>query len=630
MSKTSETAKAKPAKSTAAKRNEVGQAMFGRDIFVEALEREGVEVIFAYPGGASMEIHQSLTKSKIRTILPRHEQGGSFAAEGYARVTGKAGVCMGTSGPGATNLVTAIADAYMDSCPLVAITGQVTQAMIGRGAFQETDMIGVTMPIVKHSYLVTNVNDIPRIVKEAFYIAQSGRPGPVVIDFPKDVQQAKAQPVWPTLDQIKQGLRGYKQPELKADDLALNEIMGLIEKAERPVLYCGGGIITSGAAAELKKFSEACNIPVTTTLMGLGGFPETHPLSLRWLGMHGSAVANWAVNGEYEKRKTFNDPMVKLNDGADLLLAFGVRFDDRVTGKFEEFCKTGTIVHVDIDASELNKNRKAHLPVVGDIKDALTRLNKMIAKRPLNKKHTTWLAQIEEWKKKAPFAYGITAEIANSDHMKDHLKGNEDQCIIQQMVIETLYDLTKGDAYITTGVGQHQMWAAQWYKYKFPRQFVSSLGLGSMGYGYPAAIGVKVAFPDKQVIDIDGDGSFLMNIQELATANVEKIAAKAIILNNQHLGMVVQWEDNFYAGNRGHTYLGNPENRAQVYPDYVRVCNSFNVKCERVMYKKDLRAAIQRLLDADEPYVLDVIVPYSEHVIPFIPAGKTVADMIWK
>jgi acetolactate synthase-1/2/3 large subunit len=630
MSKTSETAKAKPAKSTAAKRNEVGQAMFGRDIFVQALEREGVEVIFAYPGGASMEIHQSLTKSKIRTILPRHEQGGSFAAEGYARVTGKAGVCMGTSGPGATNLVTAIADAYMDSCPLVAITGQVTQAMIGRGAFQETDMIGVTMPIVKHSYLVTDINDIPRIVKEAFYIAQSGRPGPVVIDFPKDVQQAKAQPVWPTLDQIKQGLRGYKQPELKADDLALNEIMGLIEKAERPVLYCGGGIITSGAAAELKKFAEACNIPVTTTLMGLGGFPETHPLSLRWLGMHGSAVANWAVNGEYEKRKTFNDPMVKLNDGADLLLAFGVRFDDRVTGKFEEFCKTGTIVHVDIDASELNKNRKAHLPVVGDIKDALTRLNKMIAKRPLNKKHTTWLAQIDEWKKKAPFAYGITAEIANSDHMKDHLKGNEDQCIIQQMVIETLYDLTKGDAYITTGVGQHQMWAAQWYKYKFPRQFVSSLGLGSMGYGYPAAIGVKVAFPDKQVIDIDGDGSFLMNIQELATANVEKIAAKAIILNNQHLGMVVQWEDNFYAGNRGHTYLGNPENRAQVYPDYVRVCNSFNVKCERVMYKKDLRAAIQRLLDADEPYVLDVIVPYSEHVIPFIPAGKTVADMIWK
>jgi len=307
-----------------------------------------------------------------------------------------------------------------------------------------------------------------------------------------------------------------------------------------------------------------------------------------------------------------------------------VRFDDRVTGKFEEFCKHGTIVHVDIDASELNKNRKAHLPVVGDIKDALTRLNKMLAKQPLEKEHQAWLDQIEEWKKKAPFTYGITAEIADSDHMKDHLKGHESECIVQQMVVDTLYELTQGEAYITTGVGQHQMWAGQWYKYKYPRQFVTSGGLGSMGFGYPAALGVKVALPDKQVIDIDGDGSFLMNIQELATAHVERIAAKAIILNNQHLGMVVQWEDNFYAGNRGHTYLGNPDNRAQVYPDYVRVCNSFNVKCERVMYKKDLRAAIQRLLDADEPYVLDVIVPYSEHVIPFIPAGRTVADMIWK
>lgn len=628
MSKTTEIAGTR--KKSTAKRAEVGAAKFGRDIFVEALEREGCEVIFAYPGGASMEIHQSLTKSKIRTILPRHEQGGSFAAEGYARATGKAGVCMGTSGPGATNLVTAIADAYMDSCPLIAITGQVTQAMIGRGAFQETDIIGVTLPIVKHSYLITDINDIPRIVKEAFYIAESGRPGPVVIDFPKNIQQQKAQPVWPTLEQVKKGLRGYNQPDLRADEVALNEIIGLIEKAERPVLYCGGGIVTSGAAAELKKFAEALQIPVTTTLMGIGAFPETHPLSLRWLGMHGAAFANWAVNGEYAHRKDFNDPMVKLKDGADLLLAFGVRFDDRVTGKFEEFCKHGTIVHVDIDASELNKNRKAHLPIVGDIKDTLTRLNKMIAKRPINKKHTPWLAQIEEWKEKAPFAYRITPEIANSDHMVDHLQGQENQVILQQMVVETLYELTKGEAYITTGVGQHQMFAGQWYKYKYPRQFITSAGLGSMGFGYPAALGIKVALPDKQVIDIDGDGSFLMNIQELATAHIEKIAAKAIILNNQHLGMVVQWEDNFFAGNRGHTYLGDPDHRAQIYPDYVRVCNSFNVKCERVMYKKDLRAAIQRMLDSDEPYVLDVITPYSTHVLPFIPAGKTVADMIWK
>jgi acetolactate synthase-1/2/3 large subunit len=627
MSKTTETAKKKTAP---APRAEVGPGMFGRDILVEALEREGVEVIFAYPGGASMEIHQALTKSKIRTILPRHEQGGSFAAEGYGRATGKAGVCMGTSGPGATNLVTAIADAYMDSCPLIAITGQVTTNMIGRGAFQETDIIGVTLPIVKHSYLVTDVNDIPRIVKEAFYIAQSGRPGPVMIDVPKDVQQAKTQPVWPTLEQIKKGLPGYTQPDQRADDLALNEIMGLIEKAERPVIYCGGGIISSGAAAELKKFAEATNIPVTTTLMGIGGFPETHPLSLRWLGMHGAAFANWAVNGEYEQRKSFNDPMVKIKDGADLLLAFGVRFDDRVTGKFTEFCKNGTIVHVDVDASELNKNRKAHLPVVGDIKDTLARLNAMLAKNPLNKKHTAWLEQIEEWKKKGPFAYSVTREIVTSDHMKDHLKGQENEIILQQMVVEELYNLTKGDALITTGVGQHQMWAGQWFKYEHPRQFITSGGLGSMGFGLPSAMGIKVAFPDRQVIDIDGDGSFLMNIQELATVHVEKIAIKAIILNNQHLGMVVQWEDKFYAGNRGHTYLGNPDERAQIYPDYVRVCNSFNVKAERVMYKKDLRAAIQRMLDSKEAYVLDVVTPYTEHVLPFIPAGRTVADMIWK
>jgi len=537
---------------------------------------------------------------------------------------------MGTSGPGATNLVTSIADAYMDSCPLIAITGQVNQAMIGRGAFQETDIIGVTLPVVKHSYLVTDINDIPRIVKEAFYIAQSGRPGPVVIDLPKNVQQQRTQPVWPTLDQVKKGLRGYKQPELKADELALNEIIGLIEKAERPVLYVGGGIITSGASAELRKFAEATNIPVTTTLMGIGAFPETHPMSLRWLGMHGAAFANWAVNGEYKHRTNPNDPMVKIKDGADLLLAFGVRFDDRVTGKFEEFCKNGTIVHVDIDASELNKNRRAHLPVVGDIKNALKRLNKMLAARPLNKKHTPWLEQIEAWKQKAPFAYRVTDEIANGDHMKNHLKGQEDQIILQQMVVETLYEMTRGEAYITTGVGQHQMWAGQWYQYTHPRQFITSGGLGSMGFGYPAALGIKVAHPKKQVIDIDGDGSFLMNIQELATAHVEKIAAKAIILNNQHLGMVVQWEDKFYQGRRGHTYLGNPDERAQVYPDYVRVCNSFNVKCERVMYKRDLRPAIQRMLDADEPYVLDVIVPYTEHVLPFIPAGKTVAEMLWK
>jgi len=583
-----------------------------------------VDTIFAYPGGASMEIHQALTRSKIRTVLPRHEQGGAFAAEGYARATGRAGVCMATSGPGATNLVTGIADAYMDSVPLVAITGQVPQAMIGKGAFQETDIYGMTLPVVKHSYLVTDINEIPRIVKEAFYIAQSGRPGPVLIDIPKNVQQAKAQPVFPK----EINLRGYSASP-HASDLELNEIIGLIEKSERPVFYVGGGVITGNASDELREFAEATGIPVTTTIMGCGAFPETHPLSLRWLGMHGAAYANWAVNGEYEQRKSKNDPMRMITPGADLLLAFGVRFDDRVTGKVDKFCEKGTIVHLDIDPSEINKNKPANLPVISDIKYALGKLAHMVRERPLQKKFGTWQRQIETWKSKAPFGYTVTEEVMKSQHMRDHLQGQENQVILPQMAIEVLYELSKGEAIITTGVGQHQMWAGQFYKFKYPRQLLTSAGLGAMGYGYPAALGAKVACPDRQVVDIDGDGSFLMNVQELATAHIEKIAAKAMILNNQHLGMVMQWEDRFYKGNRGHTYLGDPDNRQKIYPDYVAVCHSFNVRCERVMYQKDLRPAMQRMLDADEPYVLDIIVPYTEHVLPFIPAGHTVADMIW-
>lgn len=613
-------------KTSTTKRGEIGPTMAGSDILVAALEREGVDTIFAYPGGASMEVHQALTRSKkIRTILPRHEQGGSFAAGGYARATGKAGVCMTTSGPGATNLVSGIADAFMDSVPLIAITGQVTTNMIGKSAFQETDMFGVTLPIVKHSYLVTDVNDIAQIVKEAFYLAQSGRPGPVVIDLPKNVQQAKTQPVFP--NEVK--IRGY-DPEPHASDLELNEIVGLIEKSERPVLYCGGGIITANASAELREFVKHTGIPVTTTLMGIGAFPEEDPLSLRWLGMHGAAFANWAVNGEFKHRKSYTDPEVKVKDGADLLLAFGVRFDDRVTGKADKFCEHGTIVHVDIDTSEHNKNRRVQLPVHSDIRYALSRLNAMLRERAIQKKFDAWHAQIAEWKAKAPFSYRVTEEVQKSQHMRDHLQGMESEVIMQQMVVATLYQLTKGEAIVTTGVGQHQMWAGQHYKYKYPRQFITSGGLGAMGFGYPAALGIKVACPDKQVVDIDGDGSFLMNAQELATAHIEKINAKAIILNNQHLGMVMQWEDKFYGGNRGHTYLGDPDHRKLIYPDYVAMCASFNVKCERVMFKKDLRAAMQRMLDADEPYVLDVIVPYTEHVLPFIPTNRTVADMIWE
>ena len=613
-------------KATGAKKSEIGPTMAGSEILVACLEREGVDTIFAYPGGASMEIHQALTRSRIRTVLPRHEQGGVFAAEGYARSTGRAGVCMATSGPGATNLVTGIADAYMDSVPLIAITGQVNQNMIGKGAFQETDIYGMTLPVVKHSYLVTDINDIPRIVREAFHIAQTGRPGPVLIDIPKNVQQAKAQPVF-SKEPVK--VRGY-EPNQKASDLALNEIIGLIEKSERPVLYCGGGLITGEASEELRKFVELTQIPVTTTIMGCGAFPETHPLSLRWLGMHGAAFANWAVSGEFEHRKNPNEPMRQIAPGADLLLAFGVRFDDRVTGKVEKFCETGTIVHIDVDPSEHNKNRKVQLPIVSDVKYALGRLVKMIKERPIQKQYAAWHKQIEGWKAKAPFGYTVTEEVMKSQHMRDHLKGREADVILPQMAIETLYEMTKGEAIITTGVGQHQMWTGQFYKFKHPRQLLTSAGLGAMGYGYPAALGAKVAFPDRQVIDIDGDGSFLMNVQELATAHIEKIAAKVMILNNQHLGMVMQWEDRFYAGNRGNTYLGDPDNRKQIYPDYTAVCTSFNVKCERVMYRKDLRAAMQRMLDANEPYVLDVIVPYTEHVMPFVPAGRTVADMIWQ
>ena len=620
MSKTTAVRKTKPQPKRAA---EVGPAMRGCDILVAALEREGVDTIFAYPGGASMEIHQSLTKSKqIRVVLPRHEQGGSFSAGGYARATGKAGVCMATSGPGATNLVTGIADAYMDSVPLVAITGQVPQSMIGKGAFQETDMFGLTLPIVKHSYLVTSIHDLPRIIKEAFYLAQTGRPGPVVIDLPKNVQQDRAHPVFP--DKVE--LRGYN-PNPHASDLELNEIIGLIELAERPVLYVGGGIITGEASKELREFFELTQIPVVTTLMGCGAFPETHPLSLKWLGMHGTPYGNWAVSGEFKKD---GDKVTQIAPGADLLLAMGVRFDDRVTGNVKKFCEHGTIVHVDIDPSEINKNKPTNLAVVSDVKYALRRLNAILRARPLQKRFAKWHDQIAEWKTKGPLKYSVSGEVLGSQHVKDFMGGDTDQVIMPQHVIELLCELTQGEAIITTGVGQHQMWTGQYYKFTHPRQLITSAGLGSMGFGFPAALGVKIARPDKQVVDIDGDGSFLMNIQELATAHIEKIAAKAIILNNQHLGMVMQWEDKFYGGNRGHTYLGDPLHRKQIYPDFIAMAKSFNVKAERVTHKRDLRAALQRMLDADEAYVLDVTTPYSEHVLPFIPANRTVAEMIYE
>lgn len=594
MSTTTQTA-AKSATQPAPAQPERGQLMTGAEVLVKCLEREAVDTIFAYPGGASMPIHQALTKStQIRTILPRHEQGGGFAAEGYARATGKAGVCMGTSGPGATNIVTPIADAYLDSTPLVVITGQVPTFMIGRGAFQETDFFGVTLPIVKHSYLVTDPTEIPRIVKEAFHIAQTGRPGPVIIDMPKDVQEAKVQPIFP--DKIH--LRGYN-PERELDEVALNEAIGLIKQAKRPVAYVGGGIISGEAHAELLEFSERTGIPVTTTLMGVGGFPETHPLSLKWLGMHGTVAANNAANE------------------ADLLLALGVRFDDRVTGKVEKFCEHGTIIHIDIDNAEINKNKLVRLPIQANIKQALQRLNELLEKAGWTRQsgafrqNPEWQTTIAGWKQKFPMGYESI-----------------DGTIPPQWVIEQLYELTKGKIIMTTGVGQHQMWAAQYYHFDQPRRFISSLGLGSMGYGYAAALGAKVACPDMEVVDIDGDGSFLMNIQELATAVAEGIAAKAIILNNQHLGMVVQWEDLKYQSNRAHTFLGKLHDPSQTYPDYVKMCAAFDVPCEHITKKEDVVPALKRMLAADTPYVLDIMVPYTEHVLPMIPGGMTYKDII--
>jgi acetolactate synthase-1/2/3 large subunit len=590
--------------STAAPQGERGPKMNGAAILVEALEREGVDTIFAYPGGASMVMHQALTRStKIRTILPRHEQGGVFAAEGYARVTGKAGVVMATSGPGATNLVTGIADAFLDSTPLVAITGQVPQAMIGKGAFQETDVFSVTAQIVKHNYLVTDINDLARIVKEAFYIAQSGRPGPVLIDIPKNIQVGETIPFFPS----EVHLRGYN-PIVHCSDDELNELVALIRMAKKPMLYVGGGVLSGNAAAELKEFAERTQIPVATTLMGIGCFPTTHELCLKWLGMHGTVYANNAVNE------------------ADLLLAVGVRFDDRVTGKLSEFAKHGTIVHIDIDNSEINKNKPVKLPILSDVKYALGRTNELLAHAGYERKtgnyhlYPEWRAQIMEWKEKFPFTYQDTED-----------------AIQPQYAIEQLCKMTKGEAIITTGVGQHQMWAAQFYNFDEPRTLVTSAGLGSMGYGYPSAIGAKMGRPDKEVIDIDGDGSFVMNIQELACARVEGIGAKAMVLNNLHLGMVVQWEDRFFSSNRGHTFLGLFEDAARVvadtktiYPDFMKICEGFGVPSRRVIHKKDLAEAMEWFLAEKGACVLEVMVPFTEHVLPMIPAGATYKDVIYE
>lgn len=576
----------------------------GAETLVQALVREGVDVVFAYPGGASMPIHQALDKEKsIRTILPRHEQGGAFAAEGYGRTTGKVGVCISTSGPGATNMLTPIADAFLDSTPMVAITAQVTRSLIGRGAFQETDIFGMTAPVVKHSYLVTDPNDIPRIVKEAFYIASSGRPGPVVIDMPKDCMEARLQPDF----EAEIDLKGYN-PIPPCDVDALKAIVPLILSAKCPALYVGGGVTSAGAYEELKEFVERTHIPIATTLLGIGSFPENHPLSLRWLGMHGSVYANRAVNK------------------ADIVIALGARFGDRVTGNVESFAKNSTIIHIDIDNAELNKNKKVQYPIMSDVKQALQLLNRELEKAGLERKtsdydrYPEWMEKINKWKQEYPFRFPDQGEL-----------------IAPQYVIERLYEHTKDiDTYITTGVGQHQMYAAQFYKFQSPRHFATSGGLGSMGYGLPAAMGVQMAHPDKLVINIDGDGSILMNIQELATIYVERMPVKCIIIDNQHLGMVYQWEDLKYNSNHAQTFLADPHDKYDpthktdevLYPNFPMMCASFGIPCERVVLKEDLDAALDRMIKADGPYVLNVMVPCKLHVLPMIPGGMGYKDTI--
>ncbi len=556
----------------------------GSQIAIKCLEKQGVEVVFAYPGGQAIELHQALQDSTLRVILPRHEQGGAFAANGYARATGKVGVAMATSGPGATNLLTGIADAYMDSVPTVFITGQVSLASIGKNAFQETDIIGMTRPIVKHSYLVLDARELPRIIKEAFFLAASGRPGPVVVDIPKNVQQQYV--ANPDFD-APMTIQAY-EPDPKASHDEITAIKAMINACSKPCVYIGGGIIAADASEELRQFAESYNMPVTSTMMALGAFPLNHPLSLHWPGMHGTVYANNAINE------------------CDLLLAFGARFDDRVTGNPASFATGARIVHVDIDPSEINKNKPATLGVVANIKEVLAELNLA----PIRKDYTEWFAQIAQWKKDHPLTYAVKPDK-----------------IQPQYVVEVLGRLTQGDAVIVPGVGQHQMWAAQFYPYKHPRQLLSSGGLGSMGFGLPAAMGAKVARPYATVVNIDGDGSFQMNIQELGTLYVESIGVKMIILNNQHLGMVAQWEDRFYGSRRGNTILGSPKD-SDYYPDFVTIAKGYGIPGRVVSTRAEIEDAIREMLDAPGAFLLDVHTGYDEHVLPMIPPGKTYKDII--
>lgn len=549
----------------------------GAQILIKCLEEEKVRAIFGYPGGAVLDIYDALYDSSLKHFLVRHEQGAAHAADGYARATGKPGVCLATSGPGATNLVTGLANAYMDSIPMVAFTGQVATHMIGRDSFQEADIYGITLPITKHNFLVKDVKELPRVVKESFHLATTGRPGPVLIDLPKDVCQEKTDLKYPKVSQ----LRGYR-PVLDGHPEKISEAAAAITGARRPVICAGGGAISSGSSEVLRQLAELCAIPVTTTLMGKGVFPENHPLSLGMLGMHGTKYANYAVNE------------------CDLLITIGARFSDRVTVRADAFAPKARIIHIDIDPAEIGKNVRVDIPIVGDVKRVLEQLCQVVQARTETEE---WSAKIREWKDKYPLRY--------------HHNGK----IKPQFVIEQIYEVTGGNAIIATEVGQNQMWAAQFYTFTKPRTFISSGGLGTMGFGLPAAIGAQIGKPGETVFNIAGDGSIQMNIQELATAADYKLPLKVAILNNNYLGMVRQWQDIFYKGRLAYSDISGP--------DYVKLAEAYGAVGMQVTRPEDVRRALQEAMQVeDRPVLIDFLVDRKENVFPMIPPEGTISKML--
>ncbi|MCX7919803.1 MAG: biosynthetic-type acetolactate synthase large subunit [bacterium] len=569
----------------------------GAQIVIDALQQENVELMFGYPGGSVLDIFDELAKSNIRFCLTRHEQGAVHAADGYARATGKVGVCIATSGPGATNLVTGIATAYMDSVPLVALTGQVPTLLIGNDAFQEADITGITRPITKHNYLVKNVQELPTVFKEAFYIARTGRPGPVLIDIPKDVQKAELDN-YQYPKELK--IRSYN-PTYEGHPKQILKVAEAIAQAKRPIIYAGGGVIISGASKELTELATRYNIPVTTTLLGLGSFPETHPLSLKMLGMHGTQYANYAVME------------------SDLILAIGARFDDRVTGKISEFAPHAKIVHIDIDPSAISKSVAVDIPVVGDCKSILQALLKQIKSAG---DYREWNEQIQKWKKEFPLTY----------EKNNHLK--------PQFVVEEIYACTKDkDTIMVTDVGQHQMWVAQYYTFTKPRTLLSSGGLGTMGYGFPAAIGAQLGCPEKTVFLVSGDGSIQMNIQEMATAVLNKLPIKIAVFNNQYLGMVRQWQQLFYKGKYAYTCLSRnvecpkecrPNEKCPPFtPDLVKLAEAYGAIGMRIFKPEEVKPALKKSLTIhDKPVLMEFIVSKEENVYPMVPAGAPLHKMI--